>query len=75
MMMGMHNKQKQPVKSAQGCGNNAVCVDCPLCYTMVPVNYKCVTAPVFASSQKYFTRQTNLIAGFIAKKWKPPMAG
>ncbi len=73
MMAGRQNKQAQ--KPASGCNNAGICLDCPLCYTMVPVNHNQLVTPFILYKPKYVTAESNIMPGYAAAKWKPPITG
>jgi len=70
----MCHKNAAPKKGTKGCGNASVCVDCPLCYNLLPANYTAIGTVVLKNKTQYTERAANLIPGYITARWKPPNA-
>lgn len=70
----MCHKPEQPKKNTKGCTNPSVCVDCPLCYNLLPVNYNSLTTITADFKMQYIVKAVDLMPGYIAARWKPPNA-
>jgi hypothetical protein len=70
----MCHKEALPRKPAKGCTNSSACVDCPLCYNLLPVKYNNITTVVTSIKQQYAEHTVDLIPGYISASWKPPNA-
>lgn len=70
----MCHKKELPKKPTKDCTSSSVCVDCPLCYNLMPANCNSITALVIIFKKQYAAREINLVPGHISAQWKPPNA-
>ncbi len=70
----MCHKNAEPKKSTKGCNNASVCVDCPLCYNLLPTVYANIATVTTHDKIQYAEHVVNLIPGYNSPSWKPPNA-